>query len=77
MHAKLRDKKKTEHLGLSWQSSDKDFILHAEGACSIPGQGAEIPRVLQPKKQNIKEKQCCNKFREDFKNGPCQEKKFF
>ena len=27
------------------------------------------------KDQNIKQKQCCNKFNEDFKNGPHQKKK--
>ena len=26
--------------------------------------------VSQPKNQNIKQKQCCNKFNKDFKNGP-------
>ena len=35
-----------------------------------PGQGAEIPRDLQSRNQNIKHKQYCNKFNKDFKNGP-------
>ena len=29
---------------------------------SDPGQGVETPLALQPKKQNIKQKQYCNKF---------------
>ena len=36
----------------------------------IPGQGTKIPHTLPPKNQNIKQKQYCNKFNKDFKNGP-------
>ena len=43
---------------------------NAGGVGSIPGQGAKIPRALGPKNQNIKQKQYCNKFNKDFKNGP-------
>ena len=50
---------------------------NAGGMGSIPGRGAKIPHALGPKKQNIKQKQYCNKFNEDFKNGPHQKKKFF
>ena len=64
-------------MGLSWQPSDKDFIFHAEATGSIPSLGAEIPHVLQPKNENIKERQHGNKFRKDFKNGPHQEKRNF
>ena len=39
-----------------------------------PGQGDKIPHALQPKHQNIKQKQCSNKFNKDFKNGPHQKK---
>ena len=39
----------------------------AEGAGSIPGQGAKIPHTLGPKNQNIKQKQYCNKFSLNFK----------
>ena len=35
-------------------------------------QGAKIPHALGPKNQNIKQKQCSNKFSKDFKNGPHQ-----
>ena len=42
----------------------------AEGAGSIPGLGTKIPHASWPKNQNIKQKQYCNKFNKDFKNGP-------
>ena len=45
---------------------------NAGGAGSIPGQGAKIPHASRPKNQNIKQKQNCNKFNKDFKNGPHQ-----
>ena len=48
---------------------------NAEGAALIPGQGAKILRASWPKNQNIKQKQYCNKFNKDFKNGPHQHKK--
>ena len=38
----------------------------------IPGRGAKIPHAWWPKNQNIKQKQYCNKFNKDFKNGPHQ-----
>ena len=38
----------------------------------IPGSGANILYALWPENQNIKQKQYCNKFNEDFKNGPHQ-----
>ena len=47
---------------------------NAGGASSIPGQAAKIPHALRPKSQNIKQKQYCNKFSKDFKNGPHQKK---
>ena len=36
---------------------------------SIPGRGAKILHASQPKNQNMKQKQCCNKVNKDFKNG--------
>ena len=45
---------------------------NAGGAGSTPGRGAKIPHAFQPKNQNIKQKQYCNKFNKDFKNGPHQ-----
>ena len=53
----------------------KTSLPNAGGAGSVPGQGAKIPHASQPKDQNIKQKQYCNKFGEDFKNGPHQKKK--
>ena len=47
----------------------------AGGAGSILGQSAKIPYALWPKSQNIKQKQYCNKFNKDFKNGPHQKNK--
>ena len=40
---------------------------NAGGAGLIPGWGAKIPRALQPKDQNIKQKQYCNKFNKGLK----------
>ena len=48
---------------------------NAGGLGSVPGQGAKIPHASGSKNQNIKQKQYCNKFNEDFKNGPHQKKK--
>ena len=63
-------------LGLPWQSYWLRLCLPTQGgAGSIPGQGAKIPHTVGPKNQNIKQKQYCNKFNKDFKNGPCQKKK--
>ena len=47
----------------------------AGGVRSIPGRGAKIPHASRPKNQNIKQKQYCNKFNKNFKNGPHQKKK--
>ena len=43
---------------------------------SIPDQGAKIPHAAQPKNPNRKQKQYCNKFNRDFKNGPHQKKNY-
>ena len=45
----------------------KTSLSNAGGVGSIPGQEAKIPHALQPKSQNIKQKQYCNKFNKDFK----------
>ena len=39
--------------------------LSNAGGGQIPGQEAKIPQGLQPKNQNIKQKQYCNKFNKD------------
>ena len=57
----------------------KTLPSSAGGAGSIPGQGAKIPHASWPKKEinpkHKKQKQYCNKFNKDFKNGPHQKKK--
>ena len=47
---------------------------NAEGADLIPGWGAKISHASWPNKL-IKQKQYCNKFNKDFKNGLHQKKK--
>ena len=44
------------------------------GVGSIPGWGAKIPQASWSKNQNIKQKQCCNKFNKDFKNDTHKKK---
>lgn len=46
-------------------------------ACLSPVRGVKIPHDLGPKIQNIKQKQYCKQFNEDFKNGQHQKKKNF
>ena len=48
----------------------KTSLSKAGGVGLIPRRGAKIPHALQPKNQNIKQKQSCNKFNKSFKNGP-------
>ena len=60
--------------GLPRKVHGSDVTLKAGGAGLIPGPGDKIPHVSQAKKPNIKQKQYCNKFNKDFKNGPCQKK---
>ena len=52
----------------------KSSPSYARGAGSIPGRGAKFPHASGPKNQNIKQKQYCNKFNKDFKNGPHKKK---
>lgn len=52
----------------------KTLSSNAEGVGSIPGEIAKIPHTSWPKKQNIKQKQYCNKFSKDFKKSPHQKK---
>ena len=58
----------------------KTLPSSAEGVGSIPGWTAKITHALQPKKkktkQNMKQKQYCNKFNKDFENGPLKKKVF-
>ena len=50
----------------------KTLPSNAGGEGSIPGWEAKIPHASWPKNQSIKQKQYCNKFNKDFKNGPHQ-----
>ena len=54
---------------------DKTSTSNAGGAGLIPGRGAKIPHASQPKNQNIKQKQYCNKFNKDFKKWSTSKKK--
>ena len=47
------------------------FNAGCEG--SFPGWGTKIPHASWTKNKYIKQKQYCNKFNKDFKNGPHQE----
>lgn len=44
----------------------------AQAWCSAGG--AKIPHASEPKIQNTKQKQCCNRFSEDFRKGPHQKR---
>ena len=48
----------------------KTSTSNAGGAGSIPGQGDKILHALWLKNENMKQKQYCNNFNKDFKNGP-------
>ena len=43
---------------------------NAEGVGLIPGWGTKTTHAWNPKSKNIKQKQYCNRFNKDFKNGP-------
>ena len=49
----------------------KALPFSAAGAGTIPGWWTKIPHALQPKNQNIEQKQHCKK---DFKSGPHKKK---
>ena len=48
----------------------KTLPSNAGGVGLIPGLGTKTPHAVRPKNQNIKQKQYCNKFNQDFENGP-------
>lgn len=54
----------TQVLEVLWQSSGSNFIFLGHIG-SICGWGAKIPHTLQPKDQNIKLKQYCDRFNKD------------
>ena len=53
----------------------KTWPSNAGGAGPTPSWGAKISYALYPKKQNIRQRQYCNKFNKDFKISPHQKKK--
>ena len=52
----------------------KTWPFKVGGLGLIPGWGGKIPHGSGPKNQNIKQKQYCNKFTKDIKNGPHKKK---
>ena len=48
------------------------LVLQSADAGLIPDWEAKIPHALQPKNQNINQKQYCTKLNKDFKNGTHQ-----
>ena len=50
----------------------KTLPSNAGGVGSILGREAKIPRARGQKKQNTKQKQCCNRFDKDFKKASYQ-----
>ena len=46
----------------------KTSPFNSGGVSSIAGGETKIPHASQPKNQDIKKKQYCNKFNKDFKN---------
>ena len=46
----------------------------AGSAFSVPGWEARIPHASWPRDQTTEQRQCCNKFNKDLKNGPHQKK---
>ena len=44
---------------------------NAGGVGSVPGWEAIRSHMPVAKKQNIKQKRCCNEFNKDFKKNPC------
>ena len=61
-----------EHQNSPGSSKAETSPSHAGdvGSELLSGQGTEIPHALQPKNQNVRQKQYCNEFSKDFKNGP-------
>ena len=48
----------------------KTLPCSAASVGPISDRGDKIPHALRPKSQNIKQKQYCNEFNKDLKNGP-------
>ena len=59
-------------MGLPWNSRGQDFVFQYRG-CGLDPMGLAAKKLKHKKKQ----KQQCNKFNKDFKNGPHQKIFFF
>ena len=53
----------------------KTLPFNAGGAAWNTDRGAKISHTLKPENQNIRQKQCCNKFKKDFKKWSTSKKK--
>ncbi|XDA73831.1 hypothetical protein R6Z07F_004056 [Ovis aries] len=53
----------------TWVQTVTQGTLLSIAGGSTPSQGAKIPYALWPKKERHKQKQYCNNFNKDFKNG--------
>ena len=62
----LKFKKPGTCLVVQWLASPSNAV----DASLISGWGAKISHASQPKKQNLKQKEYCNRFNKDVKNGP-------
>ena len=60
---------------LPFRTVVKTSPSNTDDAGSVHGQRAKVTYSSGQKTQNIKQKQYCNKFNKDFKNGPHQKKK--
>ena len=61
----LKFKKAGTCLVVQWLTSPSSAVE----ASLIPGWGAKISHASQPKNQNLKQKEYCNKFNKGLKNG--------
>ena len=62
------DYSKIKAMDLPWWSRGWGLLFQSRGCGFYLWLGCKIPRASWPKNQNIKQKQHCSKFKEDFKN---------
>ena len=67
----LEDKQRHSWRFLAVKTSPSDV----GGVSLIPGQGTKILHITWPRHQTIKQKPCCNKFKEDLKIVHIKKKK--
>ena len=72
-----RDKYLNHHWDFSGGPVVKTSTSNAGDVGLIPDPGTKYPHASWPKKQNVKQKRHCNKFKKDFENGPLQKKMIF